>query len=349
MSKVSDRRKGILGSVLAGVAQPAAPAQGAQPEAEAPSSDQAGVEAQGAPAAPAPQRRSYMGGLFTGEAAGLEARVKDLEAKYEGALIVKKIDASLVNIGPFRNRLQTSYDRTRSEAFRQLAEQIKASGGNVDPVCVRVADEGYEIIYGYRRWQVCLQDSLPLLAIVFETLTDEEAMVLQYYENQSREDPSIVELGRQAADWLKEAGYGNRDKVAKLLSVSPQYVSNLALIGTLPDELMDVHPDVQTISFRSARILATMQRDNAKGLHERLQQLRRKVPIPSPAEATAFLVAATAKPAPKSAASARPRLQAEVTNGVFSIPTRELSDGDAKRLMKVLREAAKKAGFDIAI
>ncbi|KZC32650.1 hypothetical protein RhoFW510R10_12105 [Rhodanobacter sp. FW510-R10] len=290
-----------------------------------------------------------MGGLFSGEAAGLEARVKELEARYQDALVVKKIDASLVSAGPFRNRLATSYDRTRSESFKHLAEQIKASGGNVDPVCVRVVADGYEAIYGYRRWQVCLQDSLPLLAIVFESLSDEDAMVLQYFENQSRDNPSVVELGRQAADWLNAAGRGNRDKVAAQLGVTPSHLSNLALIGNLPDELMDIHPDVQSVSFRSARILAVMQRDKPKELHERLQLLRRKVPIPSAAEATAFLVAASAKPAPKGHSTTRPRLRAEVKDGVFAIPTKDLSEGDTKRLMKVLQEAARKAGFDISL
>lgn len=347
MSKVSDRRKGILGSVLTGGA--GAPSETTHPTSDSPS---AGADAAASPTAALAttvQRRSYMGGLFTGEAAGLEARMAELTAKYQDALVVKKIDPAIVDRGPFRNRLSTSYDRSRSEAFGKLAEQIKTTGGNVDPVCVRIAGERFEIIYGYRRWQACLQDSLPLLAIVFDSLSDEEAMVLQYFENQSRESPSVVELGRQAADWLKGIRRGEHQKVAAQLGVSPGYLSNLALIGGLPESLMEIHPDVQTMSFRAARTLAVLHRDNPKQLHERLQQLRRKTPIPSPAEATAFLVAGNVASKPAKASPAPLRLRAEVKDGVFAIPTRELSNEDAKRLVKVLQEAAKNAGFDISV
>lgn len=291
-----------------------------------------------------------MGGLFGGQAAGLEAQVQELSEKYKDALVVKKIDAALVSPGPFRNRLASSYDRTRSDSFKQLAEQINASGGNVDPVCVRVRGDGYEVIYGYRRWQVCLQDSLPLLAIVFESLSDDEAMVLQYYENQSREDPAIVELGRQAADWVKEAGYGNASKVAQRLEITPPHLSNLVLIGSLPDDLMEIHPDPQTISFRAARMMAVLHRDNASAFKARLQLLRKKTPIPSPAEATAFLVAmADQEGAGGKKGKELIALKAEVKDGQLTIPTKALGEAERKRFLKLLQEAAKKAGIHLSL
>lgn len=355
MSKATERRQGILGSVLAtGLAssQNAEPAPD-RPEARPAAVDGAGTEPQGSGQSPARPRGSFMTNLIGGQADGLEQKLKDYEERWGKAIPMREdIDPKLVVHGPFHNRLSVAYDATRSEAFRSLKAKMAVTKGNTTPVMLREKEGGgYEAVYGYRRWHVCLQDGYLLRALILpKETTNAEVMVFQHFENEDREDISVIELGRQVVSWIKEAGYGSADKVAERLEITTQHLSELKLIGSLPELLLEVHPDPLKISFRAARSLARLHRDREKDVIERLKLLQKKTPIPTPAEATAFLVALGDTKAPAAAtATKKVSVKAEVADGRISFGTQDLSEDVRKKFLKAVQAAAKQAGIEVQI
>ncbi|WP_199041167.1 MULTISPECIES: ParB N-terminal domain-containing protein [unclassified Dyella] len=353
MSKAKDRRNGILGSVLASGLATSGSASTDVDRIDGHAVDGPDDHATEASEPPARTRGSFMSTMFGGQAQGLEQKLKEYEDRWGAAIPMRDdIDPKLVDHGPFHNRLGVAYDATRSEAFRSLKAKMAVTKGNTTPVMLREKDGGrYEAVYGYRRWQGCLQDGYLLRALILpKETTNEEVMVFQHFENEDREDISVIELGRQVESWMRDAGYGSADKVAARLEIGTQHLSELRLIGSLPDLLLEVHPDPLKISFRAARTLARLHRDREKDLIERLKLLQKKTPIPTAAEATAFLVALAEKKAPVPSNTARTAsVKAEVSDGRISFVTNELSEDARKKFMKAVQAAAKQAGFEIQI
>src|ERR1700674_4626098 len=104
-----------------------------------------------------------------------QMRTKDSEiaslqgelSAYEGSLPTRYLDAKRIRRSSLANRLPESFEGTE---FKVLKADIASSKGNVQAIKVRpvkgepAAD--YEIVFGHRRHQVCLELDLPVLAVI---------------------------------------------------------------------------------------------------------------------------------------------------------------------------------------
>jgi len=116
------------------------------------------------------------------------------------------------------------------EKLAELAASIKAHG-LLQPIVVRRATEGFELVAGERRLraaQLAGIDRLP--ALVREV---EDPLELALIENLQREDLSPLEEAEALAALIARHGYSHRE-VAELLGKSRPYVSNTLALTRLP-------------------------------------------------------------------------------------------------------------------
>lgn len=254
------------------------------------------------PKSPAPPDRqsSYLGRRFSEDNKGLQAQIDALTAKYGDSLAVKTIPTKDVHLSTSRfNRLMLTVQRGYP-AFDELVESIKNTGGNQTPILVRTLKDvdGYELVYGERRWRACTVLSLPVKAIIADDLDDGIAIQLQQTENTARQSVSAIEHGWQVVSWASSLKHGETGGLADLLGIAVPHLSNLKLIGALPQSLADAHPDVTQVPFRAARRLAVLYRDEQALFEDRLATIAPMRPTISPGEATKRLLAASGTPKP---------------------------------------------------
>ena len=183
--------------------------------------------------------------------------VKDLQdqlKEFDGSLVVKMIDPKLIHPSKWANRHDASYS---SNEFIELKADIAAAGINVQPIRIRpiIEDFGnFEIIYGHRRHQACLQLDIPIAAII-ETVDDKELFKAMDRENRSREDLSPFEQGEMYRRALDDGLYPSLRQLAYELGIDPGGVSKAIAVARLPKEVIEVFENPTLIQYRWGRKL----------------------------------------------------------------------------------------------
>ncbi len=134
------------------------------------------------------------------------------------------------------NQLQPGQYQPRKvmadEALAELAESIKAQGV-IQPIVVRqIAQEGYEIIAGERRWRAARQAGLQKVPCIIKEIDDRAAIAMALIENIQREDLNAIEEA-QALEQLQSEFSLTHQQVADAVGKSRASVSNLLRLNQL--------------------------------------------------------------------------------------------------------------------
>lgn len=203
-------------------------------------------------------------------------RVQELQnqlKKFEGTIPVQLIDPILVRASRWANRHNTSFSNAE---FFTLKSEIETAGGNVQPIRVRpLADVPgeFEIVFGHRRHQACLQLSIPVSAIV-DKANDKELFQAMDRENRAREDLSPYEQGEMYRRALDEGLYPSLRGLASELGVDPGNASKAIAIARLPNEVLAAFETPTQIQYRwGQELIAAMQKD-PEGVISRAKAIR---------------------------------------------------------------------------
>lgn len=110
------------------------------------------------------------------------------------------------------------------DALRNLADSIRRYGV-LQPISVRVSDDGYEIIAGERRYRAAKMAALTHLPCIVYAVDGEKGAFLAVVENLLREDLNMFETAAAMDKLCREHGL-TQEEVAERLSVSQSYVAN---------------------------------------------------------------------------------------------------------------------------
>lgn len=224
----------------------------------------------------------------------LEAQLKE----FEGSLAVKMLNPKEVHPSKWANRHDTSFSLPE---FDLLKKEIESAGRNVQPIKVRPiagGENGYEIIFGHRRYQACLQLGLPVAALI-ESVDDKALFAAMDRENRVRADLSPFEQGEMYRRALDEGLYPSLRQLALELGVDAGNVSRAVAIARLPREVLAAFDSPTQIQYRWGQELhASLQRD-PEGVIGRAKAIRQGVKKLSPMEALERLTGKSnlAKPA----------------------------------------------------
>ena len=168
------------------------------------------------------------------------------EARRDG---VREVEVARIRPNPAQPRQH--FDE---EALAELADSI-AAHGVLQPILVRPAGDGFEIIAGERRWRAAQRAQLHSIPALVREHDDSTTAELALIENVQREDLNAIEEAEGYRTLISRFGHG-QDQVAKLVGKSRSHVANLLRLLDLPDavRLLLMRGD---ISMGHARAIAT--------------------------------------------------------------------------------------------
>jgi len=126
---------------------------------------------------------------------------------------------------------------TEDESFNELVASIEENG-LIQPIKVRPAAGGYELIYGHRRAAAMRQLGWETTDAIVEEVNDDEALVQAIAENLQRHDLTAIEEA-SIFQSLVDKGRSKKD-IAKMVSKSAAYIDSRLSLFKLPDEVRDL-------------------------------------------------------------------------------------------------------------
>ncbi|HAJ28066.1 MAG TPA: hypothetical protein DCG53_12630 [Syntrophus sp. (in: bacteria)] len=118
---------------------------------------------------------------------------------------------------------------------RELVASIKKSG-IIQPIIVRKADNGYEIIAGERRWRAAQQAGMNEVPVIIRGAEDQEIAELSLIENLQREDLNPIEEGEAYQTLIQKFGVP-QEELANRVGKDRSTVANTIRLLRLPGEV----------------------------------------------------------------------------------------------------------------
>ena len=138
-------------------------------------------------------------------------------------------------------------------ALEELASSIRELGV-IQPVLVRKASRGYELVAGERRWRAARIAGLSSIPAIVRELDDRENAFYALVENMQREGLNGIEEAEGLKRMMDEFGLSH-EEAGKVVGKSRSYVSNALRLLKLPGIVMDMVRDGR-LSSGHARAIA---------------------------------------------------------------------------------------------
>lgn len=182
--------------------------------------------------------------------------------------------SNIIKLDP--NNIDNWIHRDRSDFelgdIEALAKSIKLKG-QAQPILVVLANDvfisqknknaKYIVIAGYRRWLACLENNLPIDAII-KDVTFEDAIALLDAEN---EKESVSEYSKGMFYYgLVKSNNIKKDELRLKLSLKPATFSNMLAFGDIPKEIWNAVSDMSKVSSRTASLLRAYVNKDKKNI-----------------------------------------------------------------------------------
>ena len=119
------------------------------------------------------------------------------------------------------------------ESLGELAASIVAHGV-IQPILVRRARDGYEIIAGERRWRAAQRAQIHAIPALVRDDSDSAVAEIALIENIQRQDLNAIEEAEGYKALIANHGHG-QDAVGKLVGKSRSHIANLLRLLELPE------------------------------------------------------------------------------------------------------------------
>ncbi len=153
------------------------------------------------------------------------------------------------------NRFQPRRD-FNDDAQNELIASIKKNGV-IQPIIVRKAENGYEIIAGERRWRAAQASGLKEVPVIIRQASDRELAELSLIENIQRESLNPIEEARAYQTLMHDFSLSQED-ISVRVGKDRSTIANMVRLLKLPEE---IQKDLinKTISTGHARALLTLE------------------------------------------------------------------------------------------
>ncbi len=111
--------------------------------------------------------------------------------------------------------------------------------GLLEPIIVRPAGDGFEVVAGMRRYEACKRLGWRRVPAHVVELDDREAFEVSLLENIQRETLNPIEEARAFRNYVEEFGYGGETELARRIGKSQEYVSKRIGLLSLPQRVQD--------------------------------------------------------------------------------------------------------------
>jgi ParB family chromosome partitioning protein len=153
----------------------------------------------------------------------------------------------------------------RDEELAELAESIR-SKGLVQPIIVRPAAGGYEIVAGERRWRAAQKAGLHTVPVIARDLTDKEVLELAIIENVQRADLNAIEEATGYRELIERFSY-SQEALSDIIGKSRSHVANTLRLLKLPEAVQAM---VQDGRMTAGHARALVGREDAEAIARRI-------------------------------------------------------------------------------
>lgn len=172
-----------------------------------------------------------------------------LEEPLGSEVPIHELDLTDIHPNPFQPRRQFA-----DESLAELEASIRENG-LLQPLVVRPAGAGYELVAGERRWRALKRLGWQKAATIVQRLSDEQMLIVALVENLQREDLGPLEEAvgyQQLID-----GFGLTQKeVAKRVGRERSTVANSLRLLTLPADVRDLLSDGRITAGHARAVLS---------------------------------------------------------------------------------------------
>ena len=165
---------------------------------------------------------------------GLSALIPGAAEESGAALLEVPVEA----VQPNRRQPRNVFD---DETLQALATSIQEVG-ILQPIVVRKAAAGYELIAGERRLRAAKLAGLATVPVILRESDDAESLREALIENIHREDLNPIELAEAFRELLEELGL-KQETLAERLGVSRSHVANTIRLLQLPSDVQRLLAD----------------------------------------------------------------------------------------------------------
>lgn len=165
---------------------------------------------------------------------GLEALLGPItkeDAEREGSL--RELPTAAIHRNPYQPRREID-----DAALQELTDSIQVSG-LLQPVVVRPAGDGYQLIAGERRWLATQRLGWKTLPAVVRSVDDRTLLTLALIENLQRDDLSPIDEARGYQRLADEFDLAMAE-VARLTGRDRSTVANAVRLLKLPEEIQEM-------------------------------------------------------------------------------------------------------------
>ena len=180
-----------------------------------------------------------------------EASPAEQEVREAAREEMRELAVGLIRANPWQPRSDVA-----QQALSELVESIRQNGV-LQPVIVRRAGEGYELVAGERRFVACKLAGLTSVPVVIKEVSDRQMVELALVENLQREDLNPIDEARAYKRLQDEFGLIQED-IAERVGKDRASVANQIRLLQLPPEIQD-HVSRGTLSAGHGRALLTIE------------------------------------------------------------------------------------------
>lgn len=155
------------------------------------------------------------------------------------------------------------------EELEELAASIKKDG-LLQPILVRQAATGYEIIAGERRWQACQRAGLTRVPVRVKEVGDAQALELAMVENLQRSDLNPMEEARGYKRMMEHGGK-TQAEVAAAVSKGRSTVANALRLLELPEEAQQLLYEGEITAGHARAVLSIPSAEGRQKLTDKLK------------------------------------------------------------------------------
>lgn len=205
----------------------------------------------------------------TGLGKGLEALFGDLQqagsgpGNEENQAMVEQVSVDMIK--PNQSQPRKIFDE---ESLKELENSI-AEHGILQPIIVRPADKGYEIVAGERRYRAARAAGLKEVPCIVRDLTDQENMLFAIIENMQREDLNPLEEA-EGIERMISSFKLTQAQVSASIGKSRPYIANTLRLLKLPPSVKEMVMDGRISRGHGMTLLGVDKEEQQSLLAERV-------------------------------------------------------------------------------
>ena len=165
-----------------------------------------------------------------GETHQTQATSASIEADEDRVLYI-----DINDIKPNKDQPRKTFNE---EKLKDLANSIKENGV-IQPLIIRKAQNGYELVAGERRWRAARIAEIKKVPCIIRNFDEKQNMIVAIIENMQRENLDPIEEALGLNEMIKRFEF-TQEQVSNALGKSRAYIANSLRLLKLPEKIQNM-------------------------------------------------------------------------------------------------------------